>query len=85
MLSETEPANLHADVLKIGHHGKQKLLDARISREPLSFRPWSSSGLGCPERFCSPAEMITICGETATLPTDKEGAIQVLTDVEPYA
>ena len=81
MLSETEPANLHADVLKIGHHGSKNSsmpeFLASVSPQIVIISAGEQNPYGHP----SP-ELLQRLEDNGyqVLRTDKEGAIQVLTD-----
>jgi competence protein ComEC len=81
MLSEDEPALLHADVLKVGHHGSKNsrvpdFLDAVAPQISII-----SAGEENPHGHPSP-ELLGRLDETGTrvFRTDQDGAVQVLTD-----
>jgi competence protein ComEC len=81
MLSETESANLHADVLKIGHHGSKNSsmpeFLAAVAPQIVIISAGEQNPYGHPSQ-----ELLQRLEDNGyrVLRTDKDGAIQVVTD-----
>jgi competence protein ComEC len=81
MLSETEAGKLHADVLKVGHHGSKNSTMPEFLESVGPQIAIISAGEQNPYGHPSPELLERLRGSGARiLRTDEEGAVQVVTD-----
>jgi competence protein ComEC len=81
MLSETEAGKLHADVLKVGHHGSKNSTMPEFLESVGPQVAIISTGEQNPYGHPSPELLERLRGSGARiLRTDQEGAVQVVTD-----
>ena len=81
MLSETEAGKLHADVLKVGHHGSKNSTMPEFLESVGPQVAIISAGEQNPYGHPSPELLERLRGSGARiLRTDEEGAVQVVTD-----
>jgi len=81
MLSETEAGKLHADVLKVGHHGSKNSTMPEFLESVGPQIAIISAGEQNPYGHPSPELLERLRGSGARiLRTDQEGAVQVVTD-----
>ena len=81
MLSETDAEKLHADVLKVGHHGSKNSTMAEFLESVGPQIAIISAGEQNPYGHPSPELLERLLGSGArVLRTDEEGAVRVVTD-----
>ena len=81
MLSEAEAGKLHADVLKVGHHGSKNSTMPEFLESVGPQIAIISAGEQNPYGHPSPELLERLRGSGARiLRTDQEGAVQVVTD-----